>query len=100
MLGEVVAHAEDICLPLGLTSGVSPEAMVETLTTYANSGFPVGSKKRVAGVTLRATDLGWSHGSGPMVEGPGTWLMLAMLGRPSSLTHLAGDGVTILNSRI
>jgi hypothetical protein len=100
MLGEVVAHAEDICLPLGLTSGVSTEAMAETLTTFANSGFPIGSKKRVAGLTLRATDLGWSHGSGPVVEGPASWLMLAMLSRPSSLAHLTGDGVTILNSRL
>jgi uncharacterized protein (TIGR03083 family) len=100
MLGEVVAHAEDICLPLGLTSGVSNEAMVETLTTFANSGFPIGSKKRVTGLTLHATDLGWSHGAGPVVEGPATWLMLAMLSRPSSLPHLTGDGVAILNSRL
>jgi uncharacterized protein (TIGR03083 family) len=99
MLGEIVAHAEDICQPLGLTSGVSDEAIVETLTTFANSGFPVGSKKRVAELALHATDLGWTHGSGPVVEGSGTWLMLAMLRRPASVAHLTGDGVAILQGR-
>jgi uncharacterized protein (TIGR03083 family) len=100
MLGEIVAHAEDICRPLGLISGVSEAALVETLATFANSGFPLGSKKRVAGLTLRATDVDWSHGFGPAVEGPGAWLMLAMVGRPSSLLHLSGDGVTELTRRV
>jgi uncharacterized protein (TIGR03083 family) len=100
MLGEVVAHAEDICQPLGISSGVAHEALVESLTMFVDAGFPIGSKKRAVGLTLRATDLDWTHGSGPSVEGPATWLMLALLGRATSASHLTGDGLGELTRRL
>jgi uncharacterized protein (TIGR03083 family) len=100
MLGEVVAHSEDICQPLGLNSGVADEALIATLEAFANTGFPLGSKKRVAGLTLSPNDLAWSHGSGPKVEGPGKSLVLAMVGRTSALKDLSGDGVGELTRRL
>jgi uncharacterized protein (TIGR03083 family) len=100
MLGEIVAHQEDICQPLDLSSGVADEAVVATLEFFANAGFPLGAKKRVAGLALGASDLNWTHGSGPKVEGPGKLLMLAMVGRPSALTNLSGDGVAELTRRL
>jgi uncharacterized protein (TIGR03083 family) len=100
MLGEIVAHQEDICQPLDLSSGVADEAVVATLEFFANAGFPLGAKKRVAGLALSASDLNWTHGSGPKVEGPGKLLMLAMVGRPSALTNLSGDGVAELTRRL
>jgi uncharacterized protein (TIGR03083 family) len=100
MLGEVVAHTEDICQPLGLESGTPDNALVGCLEVFTRSGFPLGSKKRVEGLTLSATDLGWNHGSGPTVEGPGKAVMLAMVGRTSALKDLSGDGVDELRRRI
>ncbi|MGA2294648.1 MAG: maleylpyruvate isomerase family mycothiol-dependent enzyme [Acidimicrobiales bacterium] len=100
MLTEIVAHQEDICQPLDINSGVTDEALVATLEFCANAGFPLGSRKRVAGLALGASDLKWTHGSGPKVEGPGKLLMLAMLGRRPALTNLSGDGVAELTSRL
>ena len=55
-------------------------------------GF-VGAKKRVAGLRLVATDVDWSHGSGPEVSGPGEAILLAASGRPAGLAELDGAGV-------
>jgi uncharacterized protein (TIGR03083 family) len=100
MLGEIVVHSEDIRRPLGITAEVPPEAVTACLTMYSGAGFPLGSKQRVAGLNLTATDVGWSHGAGPEVSGPGRSLLLAMAGRPSGLTELTGDGLGQLRSRM
>ncbi len=100
MLGEVVVHSEDIRRPLGITAQVPAEAITAGLAMYSGAGFPIGSKKRVAGLKLTATDVGWSHGTGPEVSGPGLFLLLAMAGRPGGLIELAGDGLGQLRSRM
>jgi uncharacterized protein (TIGR03083 family) len=100
MLGEVVAHGEDICQPLGISSGVADEALIATLEVFVNAGFPLGSKKRVTGLSLKANDLAWSHGSGPLVEGPAKSLMLVMVGRTAKLADLSGAGVGELTRRL
>ena len=48
---------------------------------YKGSNLLIGSKNRIAGLTLRATDADWSHGTGPEVQGPILSLVLAMTGR-------------------
>ena len=66
---------------------------------YAGSNVLIGGKRRVEGVTLKATDADWSHGSGPVVSGPATALMLATAGRTAPLDELAGPGLQTLRSR-
>jgi hypothetical protein len=66
---------------------------------YKNSNLLIGTKNRIAGVTLRATDADWRHGSGPEASGPAIALVLAMTGRKSALDDLSGDGVTTLRER-
>lgn len=100
MLGEVVVHGADIRRPLGIMSDVAPEATRACLTMYTGAGFPLGTKKRIAGLKLTATDVGWSFGAGPEVSGPGQGLLLAMTGRATGLDDLAGDGVDQLRSRM
>jgi uncharacterized protein (TIGR03083 family) len=100
MLGEVVAHQEDICQPLGIDSGVADEALIATMACFANTAFPLGSKKRIAGLTLSTSQPAWSHGSGPNVEGPAKSMMLVMVGRRSALAHLSGDGLGELTQRL
>jgi len=48
---------------------------------------------------LRATDVDWTHGSGPEVTGPAHSLLMAMTGRKDALADLSGDGVDTLRSR-
>ena len=100
MLGEVVVHSDDIRRPLGLRSEASAEAVVACLEMYKGASFPVGTKKRIAGLRLVATDVDWSHGSGPEVRGPGLALLAAMTGRSAGLTDLGGDGLATLTERM
>ena len=57
------------------------------------------SDLRIAGLTLRATDANWSHGTGPEVSGPVLSLVMAMTGRKQADDDLAGDGAATLRSR-
>ncbi|HEY5023343.1 MAG TPA: maleylpyruvate isomerase family mycothiol-dependent enzyme [Acidimicrobiales bacterium] len=100
MLGEVVVHGEDIRRPLGVSSPVAPDAVVACLEMYKRANFPVGTKKRIAGLRLAASDVDWSHGTGPDVNGPALSLLLAMTGRALGLDALTGDGVAVLRSRL
>ena len=98
-LGETLIHSEDIRRPLGIAHTYPMDAVVRTLDFYKKSNLIVGAKKRIAGLTLRATDADWSTGSGPVVEGPAMSLLLAMTGRKQALDDLSGDGVDTLRSR-
>jgi uncharacterized protein (TIGR03083 family) len=100
MLGEVVVHSDDIRRPLGLQSEASAEAVVACLDMYKDASFPVGTKKRIAGLRLVATDVDWTHGAGPEVRGPGLALLSAMTGRTAGLKDLGGDGLTTLTERM
>jgi len=100
MLGEVVVHGDDIRRPLGLAGDTKPEAIAACLEMYSRANFPVGTKKRIAGLHLVASDLDWSHGSGPEVRGPGMSLLAAITGRVPAVTDLDGDGVPTLTDRM
>ena len=67
---------------------------------YKGSNLVLKAKNRIAGLTLRATDTDWSHGSGPEVAGPMIALLLAMAGRKAALPDLRGDGVETLRARM
>ncbi len=100
MLGEIVVHGDDIRRPLGLHSEVSAEAVVACLEMYKAASFPMGTKKRIDGLSLVATDVDWSHGAGPELTGPGLSLLAAMTGRAAGLSDLGGDGLTTLRRRM
>lgn len=100
MLGEIVVHGEDIRRPLGLPGTVADDAANACLQMYTAASFPVGGKKRIRGLSLVATDTGWSYGAGPKVSGPAMSLLLAMTGRPAGLDALTGDGAAVLSQRM
>ena len=98
-LGEALIHSEDMRQPLGLHRDYPMDALLTLLDFQKNSNAIIGSKKRIAGLSLRATDTSWSTGEGPLVEGPALALLMAMTGRKPHLDQLTGDGVEILRSR-
>jgi len=98
-LGETIVHAEDIRRPLGIEHSYPTEAVVRVADFYKGSNLLIGSKRRIAGLTLHATDAEWSHGSGPEVTGPILSLVMAMTGRKAPIDDLTGDGVATLRSR-
>jgi uncharacterized protein (TIGR03083 family) len=98
-LGEAIVHGEDIRRPLGISRTYPMPAVLRVIGLYARSNAIIGGKKRVAGVTLKATDADFSVGAGPLVEGPALALALAASGRASALDELSGPGVETLRSR-
>jgi uncharacterized protein (TIGR03083 family) len=99
MLGEAIVHGEDIRRPLGITRDYPQEAVIRVADFFKGSNLLLGSKRRIAGVELRASDAPWSTGSGPEVSGPALSLVLAMTGRAAALNDLSGDGLDTLRSR-
>ncbi len=100
MVGEVVVHGEDIRRPLGIRHRYSDEALTTAADFYRKSNLLIGAKRRAEGLTLRATDVDWSAGSGPEVTGPLASIIVAITGRRAGLADLSGDGLATLTSRI
>ena len=98
-LGEALVHSEDVRRPLGIAHDYPLASVTAVTEFYAGSNILIGGKRRVEGLTLRATDTDWSHGSGPVVEGPALALLLATTGRRAALAELSGPGVETLRSR-
>lgn len=99
VLADLVIHLQDVRRPLGLPWSYD----MKLLTTVASTVYPdkgLGVPKRVAGLSLRATDTRWAQGDGAEVSGPLEALILAMAGRPVTLPALAGTGTAVLAARI
>jgi uncharacterized protein (TIGR03083 family) len=99
MLGETIVHAEDIRSPLAIHHDYPTDAVARAADFFAGSNLIIGAKRRIAGLTLRATDADWSHGSGPEVSGPVLALVMAMTGRKTAAGKLTGQGVPTLQAR-
>jgi uncharacterized protein (TIGR03083 family) len=98
-LGETVVHAEDIRRPLGIKHPYPTNDVVRVADFYKNSNLILGTKRRIAGLSLEATDTAWRHGTGPTVSGPMLSLLMAMTGRKAVLDDLSGDGLATLRTR-
>jgi len=99
MLGEIIVHGADIRRPLGLTHTSPEAAVIAVADSWKNSNLLIGAKRRIHGLSLRATDCDWSHGDGPEVSGPLISLDLAMTGRKGSHVDLEGEGLSVLAAR-
>lgn len=99
-LGEAIVHAEDIRRPLGIPHVYDTEAVRQVADFYKGSNTLIGTKSRIAGLALRATDTTWSHGEGKEVVGPMLSLLMAMTGRVSACDDLEGPGVPRLRGEV
>jgi uncharacterized protein (TIGR03083 family) len=100
MVGEVVVHGEDIRRPLGIQHKYSDEALTTAADFYRRSNLLIGAKRRAEGLTLRATDVDWSAGTGPEVVGPLASIIVAITGRRAGLADLTGNGLATLTARV
>lgn len=98
-LGEAFVHGEDIRRPLGIKRDYPLEQVARALAFYAKSQAVIHSRKRVAGLTLAATDIDYRVGTGPLVQGPVMSLLLAAGGRQAALGDLTGPGIAVLAER-
>ncbi len=100
MLIDTVCHSADIRRPLGVQRALPEETLVEVADALHKVGFPLETKRRVAGVRLVAGDAKWTAGDGPVAQGPLESLVLVMSGRRAGLVDLSGDGVGVLETRM
>lgn len=98
-LGETIVHGEDIFRALGRYRDHPVRHVVAVADFYQGSNLLIGTKRRIDGVTLRAIDADWRHGSGPEASGPMIALVMAMTGRKVALDDLTGEGVAVLRER-
>ncbi|MCL8025641.1 maleylpyruvate isomerase family mycothiol-dependent enzyme [Nocardioides bruguierae] len=101
-LTDLRVHTLDMAVPLGLDVAHDPAVWPHVL------GFLVGTPARLGAftrgrrpaVTLTTTDVDWTHGTGPRVEGPAHRVALALTGRSRGLDGLTGPGVEPLRAWI
>lgn len=98
-LVDGLIHHQDIRRPLGLLREVPADRLAEALP-FARVAPPIRAFRRARGLRLVATDLDWSSGSGPVVEGPAEALLMAMAGRADAVGELSGPGAPTLAGRL
>jgi uncharacterized protein (TIGR03083 family) len=99
MLAETFTHHQELRHRLDAPREIPSARMVLVLDLAKTAGFPLGIKKRIDGVRLRATDLDWEWGAGPEIRGTGEAIFFAMIKRRDLLDQLDGDGVAVLTAR-
>lgn len=99
VLVDLLIHSQDIRRPLQLPWSNPADAMLVALPTL-HPDKTIGVPKRVAGLRLVATDVGWSAGEGDELSGPADALLLAMGGREVALAELDGPGKEVLAARL
>jgi uncharacterized protein (TIGR03083 family) len=94
-------HHQDIRRAIDRPRTIPPDRLVAVLDGAVGVSSPMfAPKKKVRDLHLQATDVEWSHGTGPEVRGPGEAILMAAAGRASALADLEGDGVALLTERL
>ena len=95
---DTAIHTQDVRRALGLSGELRSETVRSSLDFVTTNRWGKSVMESIDGLRLTATDIGWSYGSGPSVEGPGEALLMSLAGRPA-LSELGGDGIeTFINN--
>jgi uncharacterized protein (TIGR03083 family) len=96
ILFDVLVHAQDIALPLGVDHAMPVEAARDGAQRVWTMGWPFWARRRLGSYQLVATDIDWTTGKGAVVEGPVAALLLLLTGRTALLARLTGPGAAQL----
>jgi len=91
-LADGMIHQQDIRRPLQLPRAI-PQPRVLRSLQIALRAPTLPSRRRAAHVRLVATDVDWSHGSGPEVRGAAEALLMLVAGRPAAASDCSGPGL-------
>ena len=95
-LVDALVHHQDIARPLGIVHEMPPDAAAVAADRCRLLAFLMGSRRLVRGTRMVATDLDWTRGRGPTIEGPMQELLMLCAGRTGAATQLSGDGLELL----
>ena len=92
-LSHDVIHGLDICWPLGIEYDIPSRALTMVLGSLTSQGDESLFGVPLAGISVTATDLGWSAGEGAELFGRGRDLVPLLAGRRIPRERFAGAGV-------
>lgn len=100
-LTDVITHGQDIARPLGIDHVVAPAVVRPALdlSTGRRAGLVSPTKHR-DGIRFVADDQDWSWGSGAVVSGSSTSILITLLGRAAGVDALDGPGVDRLRRQL
>ena len=103
-LTDILVHGQDIAIPLHreLEMPTNAAAVVAT-RVWTQRGTRTARVFRhvpIRGFRLTATDITWSVGDGPEIQGPITAILLLLTGRLAALPRLSGAGAESLRSQM
>ncbi len=78
---DVLVHAQDICIPLGIDRPMPTDAAVAAAERVWQMGFPFHARRRLSVARLVATDTDFAVGEGREVAAPIRELLLLLTGR-------------------
>ena len=82
---DVLVHAQDICIPLGIDRPMPTDAAVAAAERVWQMGFPFHARRRLSGNRLVATDTDFAVGEGREVAAPIRELLLLLTGRQAAV---------------
>ncbi|MBF6147809.1 MULTISPECIES: maleylpyruvate isomerase family mycothiol-dependent enzyme [Nocardia] len=91
-LMDLLVHGQDIAIPLGIPREMPVAAAESALDRVWNGGFPFHARKKFGNYRLVASDGEWTAGTGPIIEGSVTNLLLLITGRRPAPDQLTGEG--------
>ncbi len=98
-LTDTTIHHQDIRRALDMPRTIPPHRLAPVLD-FALGAPTLPARKNARALTLTATDVAWTSGEGPEVNGPGEALLMAIAGRPAALDDLTGPGLPTLRQRL
>lgn len=99
-LADGCIHLRDCARPLGLPDDVGIDNWCIVLDWASRGVVGLVPKRRLDGLSMRATDQDWGAGSGAEVSGSSEALALALCGRSTVLDELSGPGASLLRARL
>lgn len=96
---DALVHHQDIVRPLGIGHHMAPDAAAVAADRCRTLSLLMGSRKVVKGVRMVATDIDWTRGRGPTVEGPMQELLMLCAGRSADAALVSGDGLELVTTR-
>jgi uncharacterized protein (TIGR03083 family) len=95
VLADVFVHHQDMRRPLGQSRHIGEDRLRLVLEQVNKEA---GSYAK--GLTLKATDLVFEEGRGPVLSGPAEALIMVLAGRKAALTELGGPGFEAMAGRL
>jgi hypothetical protein len=97
----VLLHGQDVAVPLGIDRPM-PTAVAVAVAGHLfgrRGNLEFRTRRRAAGLRLRATNAAWERGDGVVAEAPIEAILLAFTGRAVGAASFDGPGADLVRRR-